>query len=252
MKFLSLIFFLVYSCYTVGDIDGISEVPIETSPEESVEAPIVEPYTARLHLSLGQAAYASGEDIRVHLIFQTGTFNLLVPQATIESEGLLSNLVVKGETGKVINPSLPIVYEINVKRLVRNGKKIDCIPGMELKARIAHNIVVEDVDVYYGLKPGSYTLQVSMDLEVYQETLALESLLIHDAERRITRVRAKSKIAAHTRRKHIAGLERSIEALERQAEELGEIYLPLDSLRGSTTLESNVVTLEILRKQEIR
>ena len=102
MKYLSPTFLFICSCYTISAIDRTSETPVEKPIETAVAKPAEEPYVARRHLPSAQPAYTSDESILVQVIIQTGTFDLLVSHGTIEEEGLLPNLVVKDELGKVI------------------------------------------------------------------------------------------------------------------------------------------------------
>ena len=246
MKYFALTVFLVCSCYATGCLTTPLLVGPEKTPTQTPSAPPVEDsFVARLHVSSPKPAYYAGEPIPVEVAIETGAFDLLVSHATVESDGLLSTVVITDEKGTVVNPKSPIAYESEMKELVRDGKKVDCVKGTRLFSGTGQMVVIEDIQNHYALPPGVYTLQVSLDLSVYKETLTPESLPIHDAQQRIGRVQAKSKIAAHTRQKHIAGLKGAIKALEIQAEELDEIYLPMDSLRGVVTLKSNLVRLEI-------
>ena len=248
MRYFALTVFLVCSftatgCMTSPVFVGTEKTPIQapSAPPEPVE----ESFVARLHVSSPQATYRSDESISIGVVIETGTFDLLVSHATVESEGLLPALVVTDQNGAVVDPDSPVAYGSEMKELVRDGKKVECVKGVRLLSGTGRMVVIEDIRNHYALTPGVYTLQVSLDLNIYKETVTAESIPIHDAEQRIGRVRAKPRIAAHTREKHIAGLESAIDALEIQAQELDEIYLPLDSLRGVVTLKSNVITLHI-------
>ena len=248
MKYFALTVILVWSCYAIGCLTspilvGPEKAPAEAPPVPPV--PVKESFVARLHVSSPQARYVAGESISIGVAIETGTFDLLVTQATVKSEGLLPALVVTDHNGTVVEPKNPMVYESEMKELVRDGKKVNCVKGTRLLAGTGRMIVIENLLEHYELTPGVYTLQVALDLNVYKETLTAESIPIHNAQQRIGRVQAKSRIAAHTREKHIAGLKSAVKALEIQAKELDEIYLPLDSLRGVTTLNSNLITLEV-------
>ena len=250
MKIFAPTILLVCSCYAIGCLTSPllvgheeTQTPVQT-PSMPPE-PVGDSFVARLHVSSPKPAYHAGEPIPVEVAIETGAFDLLVSHATVENDGLLSTVVITDEKGTVVNPKSPIAYEREMKELVRDGKKVDCVKGTRLFAGTGQMVVIEDIQNFYALAPGVYTLQIALDLSIYRETLTLESILIHDAQQRVARVEAKSKIAAHTREKHIAGLKGAINALEIQAEELDEIYLPMDSLRGVVTLKSNLVRLEI-------
>ena len=248
MKFFALSVILVWSCYAIGCLTSPLLVAPEKTPAQTPSAtpvPAEESFVARLHVSSPKPAYHAGEPIPVQIVIETGTFDLLVSHATVESEGLLPMLVVTNQSGKILDLKGPIGFEGEMKELVRDGKKVDCVKGIRLFAGTGQVVSIENIQNHYALTPGVYTLQVSLDLNVYKETVTAESIPIHDAEQRIGRVQAKSRIAAHTREKHLAGLRMAIDALEIQAEELDEIYLPLDSLRGVANLKSNLIRLEI-------
>ena len=248
MKFFALSVVLVWSCCAIGCLTspmlvGSEETPAETPSATSV--PVEESFVARLHVSSPKPAYHADEPIPVQIVIETGTFDLLVSHATVESEGLLPMLIITDRSGKILDPKSQFAYEGEMKELVRDGKKVDCVKGIRLFAGTGHMVSIENIQNHYALTPGVYTLHVLLDLNVYKETLTAESIPIHNAQQRIGRVQAKSRIAAHTREKHIAGLRMAVNALEIQAKELDEIYLPLDSLRGVTTLKSNLIRLEI-------
>lgn len=246
MKFFLPAVILVWSCYAIGCLNS----PLLVSPEKAPDpapapASVEESFVARLHLSSSQGTYLAGEPISVGVAIETGTFDLLVSHATVEGAGLLPALVVTDQHGTVVESKSPTAYESEMKELVRDGKKVSCVKGMRLIAGTGHMVVIENLQEPYALVPGVYTLQVSLDLKIYKETVTAESIPIHDAQQRIGKVQAKSRIAAHTREKHLAGLRGAVKALEIQAKELDEIYLPLDSVRGVVTLKSNVITLKI-------
>ena len=249
MKFFAATIFLVCSCYVLGCLTSPLLVGPEKTPprQEPASTPVSEEnsFAARLHVLLPKTTCQVSEPVPVEVGIETGAFDLLVSHATVEGEGLLPTLVVTDENGTVVKPKNPIVYESEIRELVRDGKKVTCVKGTRLIAGTGQLVVIEDIQNHYALTPGVYTLQVSLDLSVYKDTVPLESLHIHDAQQRIGRVQAKKRIAEHTREKHIAGLKMAINALEVQAKELDEIYLPLDSLRGVVTLKSNLISLEI-------
>lgn len=248
MKFFALYIILVWSCCTIGCLTSPLLVATEEAPAQTpspTPVPEEESFVARLHVSSPKPAYPASEPIPVQIVIETGTFDLLVSHATVESKGLLPMLVVTNQSGRILGPKSPVAFESEMKELVRDGKKVDCVKGIRLIAGTGQMVRIENILNHYELTPGVYTIQVLLDLSVYKETLTAESIPIHAAQQRIGRVQAKSRIAAHTRKKHIAGLRMAIDALEIQAEELDEIYLPLDSLRGVATLKSNLIRLEI-------
>ncbi len=247
--FLALASIAVCGCHTVANLNVKSARQSENTVEDSSRTllrksegkTLEEAFVARLRLPSRPLLFGPDDPIFLEVAIETGPFELLVPHSIVESEVLLANVLIKDEQGTIVETRKPHAFQ-NVKReLVRAGRKVECIPGLKLSAYSVRSVILKDLQDNYELKSGNYTLQLLMHLKVYKETLSAESLLIHDAEQRIARVRAKSKIASHTRKKQIAGLERFIKALQQQAEELSEIYLPLDSLRGTTDLQSNVL-----------
>ena len=248
MKSFALSVILVWSCCAIGCLTSPLLVTPEETPAQApppTPVPAEESFVARLHVSSPKPAYHASEAIPVQIVVETGTFDLLVSHATVESKGLLPMLVVANQSGKILDPKSSVAFEGDMKELVRDGKKVNCVKGIRLTAGTGQMVKIENIQNHYELAPGVYTLQVSLDLSVYKQTLTAESIPIHDAQQRIGRVQAKTRIADHTREKHIAGLRMAIGALEVQAEELNEIYLPLDSVRGVVTLKSNLIRLEI-------
>lgn len=249
MKIFAATIFLVCSCYVLGCLTSPLLVGPEKTPAQPAPAPTSasaeDSFVARLHVLLPKPTCQVSEPVPVEVGIETGAFDLLVSHATVEGKGLLPTLVVTDENGTVVKPKNPILYESEMRELVRDGKKVTCVKGTRLIAGTGQLVVIEDIQNHYALTPGVYTLQVSLDLSVYKETVTPESLHIHDAQQRIGRIQAKTRIAERTRKEHIAGLKMAIGALETQAKELDDIYLPLDSLRGVVTLKSNLISLEI-------
>ena len=93
---------------------------------------------------------------------------------------------------------------------------------------------------------GVYTLQVLMSLKIYREFLEDQSLQIVEIEREIAEVQGSKKLPTDAKQEVTTRLREEIEYIQSQEKERSDrIYLPLDSYRGSTNLESNTINLNI-------
>jgi hypothetical protein len=89
-------------------------------------------------------------------------------------------------------------------------------------------------------------LQALMELKVYRESLADQSPQILELEREIASVQSNTKLPADAKQEAIARLKEEMEFIQSSVEEKStDIYLPLNSFRGSAELQSNVVQLTI-------
>ena len=133
----------------------------------------------------------------------------------------------------------------HIKNLLHDGKAVDCIHGVDLKSGADTVAALEDLRAHYNLAPGDYTLQVFMNLQVYRESLQDQSPQVVEMEKDILAIQ-RSRHSGEAKQEAISRLREDIAAIQREQEEVyDKIYLPLDSLRGSADLESNVVSLKI-------
>ena len=235
--------FCILSLCIIGCFPGTSEKTVEV--EVPPMAPAKPPTIAELHLSLAKGAYPADEPIPLQMTVQAGKFDLLVPSASVHGEGAFGGLIVKDAAGKTIRPKSPLLAIGHRKNLLRDGAGVDCIQGVDLKSGADTVAALEDLRAHYNLAPGDYTLQVVMNLRVYRESLQDQSPQVVEMEKDILAIQ-RSRHSGEAKQEAISRLREDIAAIQREQEEVyDKIYLPLDSLRGSADLESNVVSLKI-------
>lgn len=227
----------------IGCLTGTSEKTLEV--QTAPAAPAKPPTIAELHLLLEKEVYPADEPIPLRLSVRAGKFDLLVPAASVEGEGAFAGLIVTDATGTEVAQNSPISWAPHMKNLLHDGKALDCIHGVELKSEEKSVAALEDLRAYYNLSPGDYTLQVFMDLKVYREFLPDQSPMVVQIEKDILAIQ-RSRHRAEAKQQAISNLRMEIAELQREQEEVyDKIYLPLDSLRGSADIKSNLVTLKV-------
>lgn len=220
----------------------IAGLQTQSSPTDAVTA------TSGMVLSLSTptATYGAKDNIKLNLSIQNGEFNLLVPFADIATSGAFAQLSVKDTDGNTIRPkrsiSTPISEEIFIEK---NGKPVQCIQGFDLKAESTHTILLENLQKYYGLQKGSYTVTLTMTLPIYRDFLKKRHPEIRELEEEIKRIQkvTDAHVSATDKRSAVNDLQQQIESLEKKHK---DIYLPVKSLLGEASLTSNSITLTIM------
>ncbi len=243
MTYRVFVCFCILGLVMVGCLPVTSEKSVEMAPTPT--APAKPPTIAELHLSLAKEVYSADEPIPLRMSVRAGKYDLLVPSVSVEGEGAFGGLIVKDAAGKAIKRTSPIATEGHIKNLLHDGKAMDCIHGVELKSGADTVSALEDLRAHYNLAPGDYTLQVGMNLRVYRESLPDQSPRIVEIEKDILAIQ-RSRHSAEAKQQALSHLREDIATLRREQQEVyDKIYLPLDSLRGSANLESNLVTLRV-------
>ena len=233
---------VVCSFFVIGCLSGKSETSVlmQATPAENP------PTIMELHLSSSKPIYAIDEAVPLEITIQVGKFDLLVPYAAVEGNGAFTNLVVKNAMDEIVKPKHPIALADKPKTLMRDGNHVSCIRGVNLKAGTVREAVLENLNTYYKLEPGDYTLQVLMNLKVYRESLQDQSPQILEYESEIAAIQNSPKLPASEKQQAVAQLREEIEFMRNSMEgKLNQIYLPLKSLRGAAELESGVTSLKI-------
>ena len=198
-----------------------------------------------LSLSTPEATYASTDTIPLELSIQNGQFNILVPFADIATSGAFKQLRVKDSTGNIIEPgrsiSVPISEGIFIEK---NGKSVQCIQGLELKAESTHEVSLEDLQKYYELQKGSYTVKLTIILPIYRDFLKKRHPEVIELEEEIKRIQqvTDAHVSAADKRSAVNDLQQQIASLEKK---YTNIYLPVKSLLGKASLTSNAFMLTI-------
>tara|TARA_B100000470_G_scaffold212849_1_gene192859 strand:- start:473 stop:1216 length:744 start_codon:yes stop_codon:yes gene_type:complete len=237
---------VILSFCIVGCLTEKSEKILETAEANTPQVEEAKPIVAGLSLSLAKPNYQPTEPIHLNMTIKTGKFDLLAPYVTAGGTGAFTKLVVKNEAGETIKPKHPITMANESKTLIWKGKEARCIRGIKLGAKTECQVALDNLRTYYDFTSGIYTLQVLMSLKIYRDFLEDQSLQIVEIEREIAEVQGSKKLPTDAKQEVTTRLREEIEYIQSQEKERSDrIYLPLDSYRGSTNLESNIINLNI-------
>ncbi|MDE0297145.1 MAG: hypothetical protein OXN17_00760 [Candidatus Poribacteria bacterium] len=230
----------------IGCLPGTLEKAMDAeTPPAAPTPPAKPPAIAELQLSLQKGVYSADEPIPLQMSVRAGKFDLLVPAASVEGEGAFGGLIVTDASGKEVAQTSPISWAPHMKNLLHDGIGVDCIHGVELKSGSETVAALENVRSHFNLAPGDYTLQVFMNLKVYREFLPDQSPQVVDIQKDILAIQ-RSRHSKEAKQQAIGHLREEIATIQRELQVVyDKIYLPMNSLRGSTDLESNVVRVRI-------
>ena len=198
-----------------------------------------------LSLSTPKDAYTPKDAIPLELNIQNGKFDLLVPSVNIATPNVFAQLRVTDTDGNIVEPkrsiSIPSSEEIFIEK---DGRSVQCIQGLELKAATTQVVPLEDLQKYYQLKKGSYTITLTIALPVYRDFLKKKHTEVVELEEEIKRIKkvADAHVSAADKRSAVNDLQQQIDRLEQRHK---DIYLPVKSLLGEAILTSNSITLTI-------
>lgn len=196
-------------------------------------------------LTTPKATYAPKDAIPLELSIQNGKFDLHLPSANIATSSAFAQLRVTDTDGNIVEPKysirVPSSEEIFIEK---DGKSIQCIQGLELKAEATQVVSLEDLQKYYRLEKGSYTITLTIALPVYQDSLKKKHPEVVELEEEIKRIKkvADAHVSAADKRSAVNDLQQQIDLLEKK---YNDIYLPVKSLLGEASLTSNSITLMI-------
>ena len=199
---------------------------------------------AIIKLEMPKATYAIGEAVPVTLTLKLGKFDLLLPKEVVEGRRGGGGGVVKTVDGEEVKPNKPLGGASATKTVYHGGEPLKCIPGMELTKNSEISTSLENLSEYYPLQPGRYSLQVMTTLTVYKEIITEKSLEVQEIEDTITSIKNDTRLPADAKQDAITSLQADLE-LYHSDEESQEKYLPVNSRRGSTTIESNIIEFTI-------
>ena len=218
---------------------------ITTQPTGATDAPQA---LAEIHLSTPQTSYAAKEAIPLEISIQNGKFDLFVPFVTVATKAAFTNLKVTDVNGEDVKRKRPITMENPQKYVVHQGKSVRCIQGFELNAGTPQVVSLEDVQQFYRLPAGTYTVSVSVELAVYRESLIEPHPQVVELEKDIARLQSNTDAAltAAVKRDAIQEIRSQIEFIKsKHKDEEKTLYLPVQSRRGKASLMSNVITLTV-------
>ncbi len=247
MKSLSILNILIITCILgcLGGMQTETQTPVEeASPSNNGTSDAL----AILDLTSSKTSYTSGESIPLELKIQNGKFDLLVPFSVVATANVFKQLSVTDSNGQVLRMAKPVAPSVPLKTLYKGGKSMRCVKGYDLKATQTQTISLEDLSAHFQLNPGTYTIKVTTVMEVYKESIQDQHPQIIELEREIMKIQNNTspQFTPEAKKEAISYTQDQIDFIrEKYKDQLQDIYLPIKSLRGKTSLESNTVTISI-------
>lgn len=245
-KFISLSFFLL-AFTLVGCLGNLQTTQTATeasaTPTETEEPsrPLTE-----LQLSTPKTNYAAKEEIPLELNIQNGKFDLLVPFFSVATKGAFTQITVKDANQQIVEPKRAITQEHPQKYVTKDGKSVRCIQGFDFKAEANQELTLKDIQRYYQLQPGTYTIALAIDLEVYRESIIEDHPEVLELQRDLARLQNDPNLQAAAKADAVNYYQEQIKFIkERHKDEVQNIYLPVKSRRGQASLVSNEITVTI-------
>ena len=245
------LFLLLNVVTLIGCIGSLQTTPPQPETPETDEATsttATEDPTAlaELQLSTPKSNYAAKEAIPLELNIQNGKFDLFVPSFSVATKGAFTQITVTDTNGQVVNPKHPITQENPQKYVQSDGKTVRCIHGFELKASANQELKLKDIQRYYLLQPGTYTVTLTIELEVYKEAITEEHPEIRELKQDMARIQKDPSLQGGAKQDALNYYQEQIKFIqERHKDAVKDIYLPVKSLRGKASLVSNEITLTV-------
>ena len=216
----------------------------ETASNAETETPTA---LAELQISTPKTNYAANEAIPLELNIQNGKFDLLVPFFSLATRGAFTQITVTDANGQTVKPKHLITQE-NPQKYVTgsDGKSTRCIQGFELKASANQELALKDIQKYYQLQPGTYTVTLAIELEVYKESITEEHPEIRELRQDMARLQKDPNLQSAAKQDALSYYQEQIKFIqERHKDAVKDIYLPVKSLRGKASLVSNSITVTV-------
>ncbi len=248
-KFIALCLFL--SVVTLaGCLSGMqtTTTATQTATDEAASDAETETPTAlaELQISTPKTNYTVKEAIPLELNIQNGKFDLLVPFFSVATKGAFTQITVKDANGQTVKPKHAITQENPQKYVPNEGKTVRCIQGFELKASANEELKFKDIQKYYQLQPGTYTVTLSIELEVYTESLTEEHPEIRELKQDMARIQKDPNLQGAAKQDALNYYQEQLKFIqERHKDTAKAIYLPVKSLRGKASLISNSITVTV-------
>ena len=241
--------FLLLSVVTViGCLGNLQTTTTQTQAEtdEAAEAE-VPTALAELQISTPKTNYAVKEAIPLELNIQNGKFDLFVPFFSVATRGAFTQITVNDANGQVVKPKRVITQENPEKYVAASdGKSVRCIQGFELKASANQELSLKDIQPYYQLQQGTYTVTLTIELEVYKESITEEHPEMRELKQDMARIQKDPNLQGAAKQDALSYYQEQIKFIqERHKDAVKDIYLPVKSLRGKTSLVSNSITLTV-------
>ena len=247
MRYLT-IFLLLFTTFIYGCLgsqqSGTQTAELETATAEANASQGI----ASLELSTTKETYSAQEAIPLELTLQNGKFDLLVPISTVTSLRPFKQLTITDSKGEVIKANKTMPLGNTLKTLYKDGTSVRCIKGLDMKAESSQKASLDNLQTYYQLAAGTYTVKLTLELEVYKEFMHDQHPEIIELEREIMKYQNSTnpQFTPEVKKTAIEYTQGQIDIIkEKYKDELQDIYLPLKSRRGKATLESNAISITI-------
>ena len=196
LKFIPLcLSLLVLMC--VGCLGNLQTMQTETeTPASAAETEEAARPLAELQLSTPKTNYTAQEEIPLQLNIQNGKFDLLVPSFSVATKGAFTQITVKDVNGQIVEPKRAITQENPQKYVTHDGKSVRCIHGFDFKADMKQELTLNNIQRYYRLPPGIYTVTLAIDLEVYRDSIIEDHPEIRELKRDLTRLQNDPNLQA--------------------------------------------------------
>ncbi|MCE2400865.1 hypothetical protein J4G08_08260 [Candidatus Poribacteria bacterium] len=246
MKLFTLFNLLLIVCLVgcLGSQQTTQTLETETASTETETSNAL----AVLELSTPKTTYSAQEAIPLELTIQNGKFDLLVPFSSVSTQSAFKLLAVTDSNGEVVKMKTRVPLANPLKTLYKDGKSVRCIQGFDMKAGATQTVSLENLQTHYQLQPGSYTVKVVIELEVYRESMEDQHPEVIELQREIQKYQNSTnpQFTPEAKKEAISYTQDQIDFIkEKHKEALQNIYLPLKSLRGKASLESNTISLTI-------
>jgi len=196
---------------------------------------------ATLAIKAPKKSYEQGEAIPLKLTLKTG-FDLLMKKYSAEM--LLSRLIVKSEDGTEIKFQRRIV-EPAAKILKKDGKRVECQPGAELKKGAEKSYSIDNLLEYFPItQPGVYSVQLNLKLPIYKDSFVQKPPQILEFEEQIAEYKKNPRFPENKKQMAIAALQEEIKMLEKEGVR-PEMFVVLSSWRGDAEIQSNLIEITI-------
>lgn len=236
-----LVIALVGCLGSVQTMQTSTDAPAPAAKTEESSRPLAE-----LQLSTPKTNYTAKEEIPLELNIQNGKFDLLVPSFAVATKGAFTQITVMDTNGQIVEPKRAITQENPQKYVTQDGKSVRCIHGFDFKADANQELTLKDIQRYYRLQPGTYTITLAIELEVYRESITEEHPEVLELQRDLTKLRNDPNLQAAAKQDAVNYYQEQIKFIkERHKDEVKDIYLPVKSRRGKASLVSNEITLMI-------
>jgi hypothetical protein len=227
----------------LGSQQTTQTIETETASTETEKSTL-----AMLELSTPKTTYSAQEAIPLELNIQNGKFDLLVPISSVSTQRAFKQLTVANSNGEVFKMKKPVPLGSTLKTLYKDGKSVRCTQGFDMKAGTTQTVSLENLQTHYQLQPGSYTVKVMIELEVYREFMEDQRPEIIELQREILKIQNSTnpQFTPEVKKEAISYTQDQIDFIkEKYKEDLQNIYLPLKSLRGKASLVSNSISITI-------